>query len=179
MESVLARAEMAPAMVYMVRTVLFSKKARSWRASSEGRSSSVRRFVSWVKGPRRKGRSCTGFFPGRPGLFSSMRALNFSGEEKFILQVQPPSPSVMRQPSWVKWKVQQGPSLTWKHRLTGFLRPLRISLAGSSRLHRFSRAPRTPYIFTYAMAFGSFILVRSLRGRFRIVPPIGGDIFLL
>lgn len=38
MESVLARAEMAPAMVYMVRTVLFSKKARSLSASSEGRS---------------------------------------------------------------------------------------------------------------------------------------------
>ena len=148
MGSLLASAEIAPATVYMVRMVLSSKNARSRMASSEGRRSSVRRSVSFVNGPSRKESSCTAPFTGRPGLEWSIRSLNFSGEAKRILQVQPSQPSVMRQPSRVKWKVQQGPPFTSRQSDTGFFSPARISFALPSSAQRSSSVPSTPYIFT-------------------------------
>ena len=84
----------------------------------------------------------------RQGLEWSMRSLNFSGEAKRILQVQPSLPSVMRQPSRVKWKVQQGPPFTSRQSDTGFFSPARISFALPSSAQRSSSVPSTPYIFT-------------------------------
>ena len=158
MESELASPEIAPAMTYIVMSVFSSKKARSASAASSGRSTAASRSVSFVNGPVRNESSEITPLTGIPGLPSSIMRLNAAGDANCILQVQPSLPSLARQPSLEKWKVRQGPPFTAKQIATGFLMPAVTAFASASSAHRFSRAPSTPYRFTYAIAFCSVIV---------------------
>ena len=98
MLSVFARADIAPAITYIVSMVFSSKNARSDIASSFGLKISVSLFVRAVNGPVKNLSRVTTPFTGTPGFESFISALNFSGDEKFILQLHPALPSVILQP---------------------------------------------------------------------------------